>query len=132
MEYAMEIQGFCDDRFESVRDAFEENFQKHGDVGASFAATVEGEFVVDLWGGHRDAKRSLPWEENTIVNAYSISKTMTFLCVLLLEERGELAFDAPVSRYCVTVESPHCRHGPWGQLKFCEAGEAHCTLCSSR
>jgi CubicO group peptidase (beta-lactamase class C family) len=95
----LDIHGFFDDRFESVRDAFAENFQKHGDVGASFSATIEGEFVVDLWGGHRDAQRSLPWEEDTIANAYSISKTMTFLCVLLLEERGELDFGAPVAHY---------------------------------
>ena len=48
----MDIHGFCDERFAAVRDAFEHNFTAHGDVGASFAATVEGEFVVDLWAGH--------------------------------------------------------------------------------
>lgn len=95
----MEIQGSCDERFASVRDAFEDNFKSHGDVGASFAATIEGEFVVDLWGGHRDAARSLPWEEDTIVNVYSTSKTMTYLCVLLLAERGELDFSAPLAAY---------------------------------
>lgn len=59
----MEIHGFCDDRFAAVRDAFEQNFAERGEVGASFAATVEGEFVVDLWAGHADAARTRPWEE---------------------------------------------------------------------
>ena len=95
----MEIQGHCDERFAAVRDAFEQNFTLHGDVGACFAATLDGEFVVDLWGGHRDAARTQPWERDTIVNVYSTTKTMTFLVALLLADRGELDLDAPVADY---------------------------------
>ena len=95
----MEIQGFCDERFAAVREVFERNFTEQGDVGASFAATVEGEFVVDLWGGYADAARTRPWEEDTIVNVYSTTKTMTFLAALVLADRGELDFEAPVTRY---------------------------------
>jgi CubicO group peptidase (beta-lactamase class C family) len=95
----MEVQGFCDDRFEKVREAFEENFSERGDVGASFAATVDGEFVVDIWGGHADAAKTRPWEEDTIVNVYSTTKTMSFLTALVLADRGELEFGAPVTRY---------------------------------
>ena len=95
----MEIHGHCDDRFEPVRDAFAANFEQAGDVGASFALTVEGEFLIDIWAGHRDAERRLPWERDTIVNVYSTTKTMTALCALLLADRGELDFGAPVARY---------------------------------
>jgi CubicO group peptidase (beta-lactamase class C family) len=95
----MEVQGFCDDRFEKVREVFEENFSERGDVGASFAATVDGEFVVDIWGGHADAAKTRPWEEDTIVNVYSTTKTMSFLTALVLADRGELEFGAPVTRY---------------------------------
>jgi CubicO group peptidase (beta-lactamase class C family) len=95
----MEIQGFCDDRFIRVREEFEKNFTERGDVGACFAVTLEGEYVVDLWGGHRDAARSQPWEENTIINVYSTTKTMTFLCALLLADRGVLNLEAPVADY---------------------------------
>jgi CubicO group peptidase (beta-lactamase class C family) len=95
----MEIQGLCDDRFEPVREAFLANFAEAGDVGASFAVTVEGEFVVDIWAGYRDAARTLPWERDTLVNVYSTTKTMTALCALLLADRGELDFNAPVARY---------------------------------
>ena len=72
----MDIKGSFDEKFASARDLFEQNFAEHGDVGASFAVTVEGEFVVDIWGGHRDAAGSEPWEEDTIVNVYSTTKTM--------------------------------------------------------
>ena len=95
----MKVQGFCDDRFASVREQFERNFAERGDIGASFAATIEGEYVIDLWGGHRNAEKSLPWEEDTIANVYSTSKTMTFISALILADRGELDIAAPVADY---------------------------------
>ena len=50
----MQIHGHCDERFASLREEFERNFTERGDVGASFAATIEGEYVIDIWAGHRD------------------------------------------------------------------------------
>ena len=79
----MEIHGYCDERFGALREEFERNFTERGDVGASFAATVEGEMIVDLWGGYRNESRSLPWEANSIVNVFSTTKTMTALCALM-------------------------------------------------
>ena len=93
------VQGFAHDRFAPVREAFEANLASGADVGASFCATVEGETVVDLWGGYADEARTRPWERDTIVNVYSTTKTMTALTALLLADRGELDFDAPVARY---------------------------------
>ena len=95
----MEIQGFCDDRFAAVRDVFIENFTERNDIGASFAVTLEGEYVVDIWGGHRDAERTTPWDADTLVNVYSTSKTMTFISALVLADRGQLDFNAPVTQY---------------------------------
>jgi CubicO group peptidase (beta-lactamase class C family) len=94
-----ESKGFTHDKFAPVRAAFESNFASGGDVGASFCATLEGETVVDLWGGHADAAATQPWEKDTIVNVYSTTKTMTALTALLLADRGELDFDKPVALY---------------------------------
>ena len=93
------VGGFVGDRFAAVREAFEKNLDTGADVGASFAATVGGELVVDLWGGWADEDKSRPWEKDTIVNVYSTTKTMTALCALILADRGELDFNAPVARY---------------------------------
>jgi len=93
------VHGFVADKFSSVRDAFEANFASGADVGASCCATLEGETVVDLWGGFADEAKTRPWERDTIVNVYSTTKTMTALTALLLADRGELDFDAPVARY---------------------------------
>ena len=87
------------DGFPDVRAVFEDNLASGADVGASFCATVEGETVVDLWGGFADAARTRPWREDTIVNVYSTTKTMTALTALLVADRGELDFEAPVARY---------------------------------
>ncbi len=93
------VGGFTRDKFGAVRDQFEANLASGADIGASFAATVEGETVVDLWGGWADEARTRPWEKDTIVNVYSTTKTMTALTALLLADRGELDFDAPVAKY---------------------------------
>lgn len=91
--------GFAHDKFSPVREAFDANLASGADVGAAFCATLEGETVVDLYGGYADETRTRSWEQDTIVNVYSTTKTMTALTALLIADRGELDFDAPVARY---------------------------------
>jgi len=95
----MQVHGSLDDRFAPVRDAFENNFTELGDVGASFAMSVDGEMVVDIWGGFADEERRRPWQRDTIVNVYSTTKTMAALAVLVLADRGALDLDATVATY---------------------------------
>jgi CubicO group peptidase (beta-lactamase class C family) len=93
------VHGFVADKFSPVREAFEANFDSGADVGASCCATLEGETVVDLWGGFADQAKTRAWEKDTILTVYSTTKTMTALTALLLADRGELDFDAPVAKY---------------------------------
>jgi CubicO group peptidase (beta-lactamase class C family) len=93
-----EVNGSCADRFGKVRDTLA-GLLDDADVGASAAVYVDGEPVVDIWGGHTDLTRTSPWERDTIVNVWSITKTMTALCALLLADRGDLDLDAPVAAY---------------------------------
>ena len=92
-------QGMTQDRYAAARTQFEENLTTGEDIGASFCATVEGETVVDLWGGYADPAKTRAWERDTIVNVYSTTKTMTALTALLIADRGDLDFDAPVAKY---------------------------------
>jgi CubicO group peptidase (beta-lactamase class C family) len=96
---ATKVQGYCHDKFERVRDVFAGNFEDGSDIGASFAMTVDGEFVVDVWGGHLDEDKQKPWQEDTIVNVYSTTKTMAAVCALVLADRGDIDLYAPVARY---------------------------------
>jgi len=95
----VEIQGYYDEKFAAVKEAFSKNFENDLEVGASFAATIDGKFVVDIWGGYADATHTRPWEKDTIVNVYSTTKIMTAICVHMLIDRGQLDPDAPVTKY---------------------------------
>lgn len=94
-----EIHGRCDDRFAPVQAMFEASLDEGTDVGASIVVQHKGETVVDIWGGHTDESRTTEWAEDTLVNVWSTTKTMTFVTALLLMDRGELDVDAPVARY---------------------------------
>lgn len=94
-----DVQGTCDERFAKMRDLLAANIASGADVGASVAVAVEGEIVVDLWGGWADADRTTAWQRDTITNVWSSTKTMMALAALVLVERGELDVFAPVAKY---------------------------------
>jgi len=94
-----EIEGTWDPQFGPVVDVLAANLDDGADVGASVAVLLDGQPVVDVWGGFVDEARSAPWQEHTLTNVWSTTKTMTFLCALMLADRGELDFHAPVAEY---------------------------------
>jgi CubicO group peptidase (beta-lactamase class C family) len=94
-----EAQGTCDERFNSVRDVLTTNLNNGQDVGASVAVIIDGEMVVDLWGGVTDTETQAPWERDTIINVWSTTKTMAAISVLVLADRGEVDLYAPVADY---------------------------------
>jgi CubicO group peptidase (beta-lactamase class C family) len=84
--------------FEPVREAFAEGFAGGGELGASVAAVVDGTLVVDLWGGTADdAER--PWDRETLVNVFSVTKPLAAACLLVLVDRGCVRLDDPVARW---------------------------------
>ena len=95
----MTSNGTCASRFAEVQDEFERNFADRGEVGASVCVTVDGETVVDLWGGTADPATSRPWAEDTIGIVWSSTKGAVALCAHVLASRGELDIDAPVITY---------------------------------
>jgi CubicO group peptidase (beta-lactamase class C family) len=99
MTTTIEIHGTCKPGFERVKEAFAENFHSFGDVGASLAVMLDGDMVVDLYGGYADAQRTRPWQHDTIVNTYSTTKGMTAICANRLIEQGKLDPEAPVAKY---------------------------------
>ncbi len=106
-----EVQGRCDERFSGVREALARRLD--GDeLGASVAVDLDGETVVDIWGGYRDEARTTPWTQDTIVNVWSTTKCVLSLAALMLVERGELDVDAPVGDYWPEF----CAHGKKGVL----------------
>jgi CubicO group peptidase (beta-lactamase class C family) len=93
------LGGTCSPRFDPLRELFAAKLESGEDLGASLALNIDGEMVVDLWGGWTDEARTVPWTEHTITNVFSTTKAMTALAALVLVDRGELDLDANVATY---------------------------------
>jgi CubicO group peptidase (beta-lactamase class C family) len=93
----MSVAGIHSTRFAEVREELERNFAERGEIGASVCVTVDGETVVDLWGG--DAEPGRVWNADTIGNVWSATKGATALCAHVLAVRGQLDVNAPVATY---------------------------------
>lgn len=91
------IEGTFDPRFAEVAREFERNFRERDERGASIAITLEGNTVVDLWGGRQTAEK--PWDQNTVTTVFSCTKGAVAIAAHLLVSRGELDVDAPVAKY---------------------------------
>ena len=94
-----EIHGTCHDRFAGVKETLARSLEAGQDIGASVAVYIDGEPVVDIWGGYADNERTRPWARDTITNTFSTTKTMTALAFLILADRGAVDLHAPVARY---------------------------------
>ena len=94
-----DIRGVCEGRFEAVRSALARNLDSGEELGASLVVDIDGEIVIDMWGGFCDQARVIPWSEHSITNVWSSTKTVTSLAALMLADRGELDVDAPVAAY---------------------------------
>jgi len=95
----VKISGTSTSEYARLGDLLSETLDSGKDVGASVSVTVEGETVVDIWGGWADEAQTTPWGRDTITNVWSTTKTMTFLSTLVLAERGLLDYHEKVSTY---------------------------------
>ena len=93
-----EVHGYCHESFAAVQDQFVAHFEEGKELGASVCITKDGETVVDIWAGDADTA-GRPWERDTICNVWSTTKTMAATVMLMLADRGEIDFDAPVGDY---------------------------------
>ena len=94
-----EVSGSCDARFEPVRTVLGDQLESGNELGASIVVDIDGDTVVDIWGGWCDADHRSPWTQNTITNVWSTTKTVTNLAALMLVDRGLLDPYSPVAKY---------------------------------
>jgi CubicO group peptidase (beta-lactamase class C family) len=83
--------------FEPVEAAFRETLREERELGAACAVSYRGELVVDLWGGYRDAARSEPWTEDTLVLVFSATKGVAATALAHARSRGHFGYDDPVA-----------------------------------
>lgn len=93
------INGTCDPRFKKVQDAFLKTFKTEFETGAALAVELDGELVINLWGGYQDASRTKAWQEDTLVNVFSVTKGVTATCISRLIDQGKLDPSMKVAHY---------------------------------
>lgn len=103
MTQPVEIHGSCPAQFSAVKDAFAANFTNApeglNEVGARFSVTMNGETVVDLWGGTADVAGTKPFTQTTLVPVFSSGKAVMALLIATCVERGLLSYEDKVSTY---------------------------------
>jgi CubicO group peptidase (beta-lactamase class C family) len=93
------VHGTTTASLSGLRTLLEGHLATGAEVGASIVVDVGGETVADLWGGHADGARTRPWERDTVVNVWSITKQVTALAALMLADRGLIDLGAPLARH---------------------------------
>lgn len=93
------IQGTVAPGFEEVRKTFTKHFEERRQIGAALSVWKGETCLVDLWGGYADRQRKTPWTADTRVVLFSVTKGLVAMAFHLLADRGQLDWDAPVTRY---------------------------------
>lgn len=110
------VEGTVAPGFEPLREAFAEVVASQtGESGAAIAATVEGETVVDLWGGGADGGR--PWQADTLCVLFSGTKGVVATALMLLADRGALRLSDRVADHW-----PEFAAGGKGEITVAQLG----------
>jgi CubicO group peptidase (beta-lactamase class C family) len=92
-----QVHGLCPPRLDAVRAAFAANFAEGLELGARFCLAIEGEVVVDLWGGFADRAQSQPFDQATLTPIFSTTKALAALMIARLVDQDALWYDQPVA-----------------------------------
>ncbi len=86
-------------QFEPVRRIFDQAFADDEELGARFTLCVEGEVVLDLWGGYADRARTHPFGPHTLTPVFSTGKAIAALLIARLVSKGRLDYDQTVASH---------------------------------
>ncbi len=93
------IEGYIDDRYSSIANAFSKNFKDFGEIGASLCVYHDHELVIDIWSGFKDLKKEAKWERDTVVPFFSTTKAVSASCLAICHSRGLFDYRDKVSDY---------------------------------
>jgi CubicO group peptidase (beta-lactamase class C family) len=96
---SQQVHGHVSRGFEAVRDAFAANFAQRHELGGACCVYVDGEKVVDLWGGTRNKKTGEPWEQDTMVVVHSATKGLAAMTLAIAHSRGWVDYEERVATY---------------------------------
>jgi CubicO group peptidase (beta-lactamase class C family) len=92
------VHGRCASAFAPVMEAFQASLEAGEDLGAGFALVIDGELLIDLWGGWADRARTRPFDAHTLTPIFSTTKALAAILIARLVDQGRLAYDQPVAK----------------------------------
>jgi len=78
---------------------FRENFEKFGELGAAVSVWQNGQPIIDLHDGFRDARRELLWTRGTIVLIWSATKGLGAACLLHVLQEHKIDIEQRVMEF---------------------------------
>lgn len=93
------IEGYIDNRYLIIADAFSNNFKDHGEIGASLCVYHNHDLVIDIWSGFKDCKKKLKWDKDTVVPFFSTTKAIAASCMAICHSRGLFNYQDKVCYY---------------------------------
>ncbi len=93
----MEISGICPPEFNEVKNIFKDYIHNKIEDGANFSVVKNRNIIINLYAGFKNNNE--PWDQNTIVNTFSLSKGIYAACVAKLINDEQLDIDKNISFY---------------------------------
>jgi CubicO group peptidase (beta-lactamase class C family) len=91
--------GTHDPAFSSLAELFGKLAEDGTELGASISVWHGSDNLVEIWAGHADPAKTRTWDQDTITNVYSSTKTICALAILILHDRGLLSVFDPVAKH---------------------------------
>jgi len=93
----MIVKGICLPEFEEVKKIFQKFFDDGQETGANFSVLLNGKTLINIFGGKKNINND--WDDQTIVNTFSLSKGIYASCIAQLIEHNELDIEKKTSYY---------------------------------
>lgn len=93
------LVGFSEDRLERISQWLEEQTSGSRLAGASALVARHGKVAYLGAAGYAETSTGQPFEEETIVRLYSMTKPVTTVAAMMLYEEGHFQLDDPVAKY---------------------------------
>ena len=82
-----------------VQEAVNAAIREGGEIGLQVAAYVDGERVVDVWGGLADETTGRTVNGDTLFPVFSVTKAVTATALHIQAERGLVDYDTSIAHY---------------------------------
>jgi len=83
----------------AVQREIDRAIEERREIGVQVAAYLDGELVIDAWGGQADETTGRGVDGDTLFNVFSVSKAIAVTALHLQVERALIEYEAPVARY---------------------------------